>query len=40
MSRELREKAELVIEELKEALIPLSEEIRKLKYQQNSTRVE
>lgn len=40
MSRELREKAELVIEELKEALIPLSEEIKKLKYQQNSTRVE
>jgi hypothetical protein len=40
MSRELRDKAELVIEELKEALIPLSEEIRKLKYQQNSTRVE
>lgn len=40
MSRELREKAELVIKELKEALIPLSEEIKKLKFQQNSTRVE
>jgi hypothetical protein len=31
MSRELQEKADKVIKELKEAVIPLREEIRKIK---------
>ncbi len=31
MSRELQEKSDRIIKELKEALIPLTEEIRKMK---------
>lgn len=34
MSREIQERADAVIRELKEALRPLSEEIRKLKKQE------
>jgi hypothetical protein len=36
MSRELQDKADIIIKELKEALIPLTEEIRKMKYGQNA----
>jgi hypothetical protein len=31
MSRELQEKADKIIQELKEAIIPIKEEIRKIK---------
>jgi len=36
MSRELQDKADIIIKELKEALAPLSNEIRKLKYGQSA----
>ena len=38
MSKELREKADKMVEELKEALAPISDEIRRLSGRKNSSR--
>jgi len=37
MSKELQEKADKMVEELKEALIPISDEIRRLNGRKNSS---